>query len=75
MFGGYLPVEDAQPKISSLKHRGNFVHKEKKMRILTVMFSGRYRQIPNKTEIRGQALASKAFLPLYQGGNRKCVES
>lgn len=45
MFGGYLPVEDAQPKISSLKHRGNFVHKEKKMRILTVMLKG-YRQIP-----------------------------
>jgi hypothetical protein len=38
MFGGYLPVGDAQPKISSLKHRGNSVHKEKKMRILKVMF-------------------------------------
>jgi len=38
MFGGYLPVEDAQPIICSLKHRGNFVHKETKMRILTVMF-------------------------------------
>jgi hypothetical protein len=53
MFGGYLPVESAQPKISSLKHRGNSVHKEKKMHILTVMFK-RYRQIPKKTEIRGQ---------------------
>jgi hypothetical protein len=54
MFGGYLPVESAQPKISSLKHGGNSVHKEKEMHILTVMFN-RYRQIPNKTEIRGQA--------------------
>jgi len=38
MFGGYLPVANAQPKSSSLKHRGNSVHKEKNMRILTVMF-------------------------------------
>jgi hypothetical protein len=38
MFGGYLPVECVQPKISSLKHRGNSVHKEKKIHILTVMF-------------------------------------
>jgi hypothetical protein len=38
MFGGYLPVERAQPKISSLKHRGNFVHKEREMHILIVMF-------------------------------------
>jgi hypothetical protein len=37
MFGGYLPVGYAQPKNSSLKHRGNSVHKEKDMRILTVM--------------------------------------
>jgi hypothetical protein len=38
MIGGYLPVECAQPKISSLKHRGNSVHKEMKMHILTVIF-------------------------------------
>jgi hypothetical protein len=38
MFGGYLPVESAQPKISSLKHGGNSVDKELKMHILTVMF-------------------------------------
>jgi len=37
MFGGYLPVENAQPIISSIKHRGNFVHKVKKMRILNSM--------------------------------------
>ena len=39
MFGGYLPVGYAQPKNSSLKHRGNSVHKEMNMRILTVMFN------------------------------------
>ncbi|WHY86512.1 hypothetical protein QNH39_01035 [Neobacillus novalis] len=38
MFGGYLPAVCARPKISSLKHEGNFVDKEKKMRIIIVMF-------------------------------------
>jgi hypothetical protein len=45
MIGGYLPVGDAQPKISSLKHRGNSMDKEKKMRTLTI-FLKRYKQIP-----------------------------
>lgn len=35
MFGGYLPVERTTES-SSLKHRGNSVHKEKNMRKLNV---------------------------------------
>jgi hypothetical protein len=38
MIGGYLPVVDAQPKISSLKHGGNSLDKEKTMRIQTEVF-------------------------------------
>ncbi|WP_142303773.1 hypothetical protein [Neobacillus soli] len=63
-FGGYLPAACARPKISSLKHGGNFVHKEKKMRILSVIFQkGIDRYLTKKTEIRGQVRPQKHLAP------------
>jgi hypothetical protein len=63
MFGGYLPVGDAQPKISSLKHGGNSVHKKKNMRILKVMFQKGIDRYLTKTLIRGQVLPPKHTAP------------
>lgn len=62
MFGGYLPVGDAQPKISSLKHFGNSVHKERKMRKLNKCIK-RYRQIPYQNRDKGASTPSKHLAP------------
>jgi hypothetical protein len=72
-FGGYLPVERTT-EISSLKHRGNLVHKGKKMRHIVIYVWKRYKQIPQKNGDKGASNALGKFLAPLTGRKRTCAE-
>jgi hypothetical protein len=50
------------------------VHKEKKMRILKVMFQKGIDRYLTKSLIRGQGTAPKQYSPLHREETEECVE-
>ena len=65
MFGGYLPVERTTES-SSLKHRGNTVHKERKLRILRVVFTTGIDRYLTANRERGQVCLQSILAPLIR---------